>query len=253
MTRRRKPDPGPSAIAPAAADEEISALARRYRRESIATLIAVSRNSRAPASARAAAAAKVLEYSDGRPAQARQVTVSDLTIMSPDQRQELLHALLIQYETEMPGVFKAMMTEAYNEALHKVTASPKPPRFTRGPPRQRLPHQPQREPSATAPPRSGASAEVSSPIVARGDGIATGEQPQPVPPPDNVVPLPRGTHPAIVLPPPASSDCAGAAGSVPAGGAHPSVLARSALPGQLALDRSLRDYQLHDRCPWWRQ
>ena len=65
---------------------------------------------------RAQAARDILSYSDGRPSQARQVTVADLEAMSPAHRQELLETLLIRYETEMPGTFKAMMVEAYHEA-----------------------------------------------------------------------------------------------------------------------------------------
>src|SRR5215471_9909193 len=69
------------------ADEEVTKLARRYRPESLATLISVCRDERAPASARVSAASKLLEYSDGKPGQAKPVTVADVAAMSDEQRQ----------------------------------------------------------------------------------------------------------------------------------------------------------------------
>src|SRR5207302_9478835 len=107
MIRRR--DPGPASHV---TDDEITKLSRRFRLESIATLISVCRDERAPATARAQAATKLLEYSDGRPGQARQVTVADLAAMTAEQRHELFSALVTYYETDMPGFLKQVMEEA---------------------------------------------------------------------------------------------------------------------------------------------
>ena len=112
-------------------DDEVTSIARRYRRVSIATLISVCRNERAPAAARATAAAKLLEYSDGRPGAARPVTVADLDLMTPEDRQELWMALFTHYEAVMPGEIKELMTAAYVEAMQRV-ASTRPNRFQRG-------------------------------------------------------------------------------------------------------------------------
>jgi hypothetical protein len=125
-------------------DDEVTSIARRYRREAAATLVTVCRDEDAPASARAQAATKLLEYADGRPVAAKQVTVTDVAAMTDEQRQELLHALLTHYETEMPGQFKAMMTEAFSEAMARqaLPAPQRTNRFRRGAPRPPLIAQP---------------------------------------------------------------------------------------------------------------
>src|SRR5215469_6126703 len=114
------------------ADEEVRKLARRYRPESIATLIAVCRDERAPASARVSAASKLLEYSDGKPGQAKPVTVADVAAMSDEQRQQLLDALLGHYA---PGGFRALLAQSCDEAVRKyqqTLAAHRPKRFQRG-------------------------------------------------------------------------------------------------------------------------
>jgi len=126
---------------PISLDDEVVSLARRYRKEALASLVTVLRDEHAPASARAAASAKLLEYSDGKPSQARQLTVADVSAMTPSLRQELLHALLVHYQTEMPAQFKAMLKASVDEALRLQAALPKPPltdpakvtKFKRGP------------------------------------------------------------------------------------------------------------------------
>jgi hypothetical protein len=50
-------------------DDEVTSIARRYKVEAVATLIAVCRNEDAPASARATAATTLLAYAEGRPSQ----------------------------------------------------------------------------------------------------------------------------------------------------------------------------------------
>jgi len=114
------------------ADEEVRKLARRYRPESIATLIAVCRNERAPASARASAASKLSEYSDGKPGQAKQVTVTDVAAMSDEERQQLLDVLLGHYAH---GGFRTLLAMACDEAVRQyqqTLAAHKPKRFQRG-------------------------------------------------------------------------------------------------------------------------
>jgi hypothetical protein len=62
----------------------------------------------------------------GKPPQARPITVADVAQMSPQQRSELLHVLLVHYETEIPGHFKELMIEAYREAQQQLE-QPKDP------------------------------------------------------------------------------------------------------------------------------
>jgi len=102
------------------ADEEVTKLVRRYRPESLATLISVCRDERAPASARASAASKLLEYSDGKPGQAKQVTVTDVAAMSDKQRQQLLDALLGHCA---PGGFQALLAQSCDEAVKQYQQS----------------------------------------------------------------------------------------------------------------------------------
>jgi hypothetical protein len=81
-----------------ALDDSAASLARKVSRESIATLIAVSRDPHAPASARAQCATKLLEIGHGRPALAKPMTVADLAGMSPELRRDLFLALWCHYE-----------------------------------------------------------------------------------------------------------------------------------------------------------
>jgi hypothetical protein len=100
-------------------DDEVVTLARRYRKEALASLVTVLRDEHAPASARAAASAKLLEYSDGKPGMARQLTVADIGNMPDDLRQQLLEALLTYY---MPGGFQALLKAACDDAVAKFAA-----------------------------------------------------------------------------------------------------------------------------------
>src|SRR6266478_3759310 len=112
-------------------DDSITRFARHYRLEAAAVLVQIAKDESAPPQARAAAAEKILAYSDGRPGAARSITVADLELMDDEQRQDLLHALLTRYELEMPGQFKQMMEQAYVAAMQRM-ATPRPNRFTRG-------------------------------------------------------------------------------------------------------------------------
>jgi hypothetical protein len=149
------------------ADDEIVSLARFYRRESLATLVAVSRDQSAPASARAQAASRLLEYSDGRPSQARQITVADIGQMSASLREELLSALLLHYQVELPDQFRSMIVDqamalhqAHQAALAQQAALPKPNRFKRQAPVAAEP--PPSDPAAEAI-RGDLSAKVDAP------------------------------------------------------------------------------------------
>jgi hypothetical protein len=133
-------------------DDSVTKFAQRYRLEAAAVLVQIAKDESASPQARAAAAEKILLYSDGRPGPAKQVTVADLELMADEQRQDLLHALLTRYETEMPGQFKQMMTEAYTEAMAQQASQPRPCRFTRGTPTPKLPHQHQPVPAVVKKP-----------------------------------------------------------------------------------------------------
>jgi hypothetical protein len=234
-------------------DDEVTSIARRYRIEAAATLVTVCRDDNAPASARAQAATKLLEYADGRPGAAQPIKVSDLELMDDEQRRALLHALLTRYETEVPGQFKQMMEEAYVAAMQRMASpqrigftrgspEPKEIRFTRGAPvpAKQVNH------ARSVPGRlkNGAAAYAHTParIARPGAAPAVPERSETERfAPDNVVPLPIGTHPVIpqhdLLP----------IHEAPVNGVHPDVLARSALPPRLALDSS---FYRGSQYPW---
>jgi hypothetical protein len=111
--------------------DSITRFAQRHRLLAAAALVQIIRDEDASPQARAAAAEKILLYSDGRPGAAQPVTVADLDLMSPEERQSLWMALFTSYEEDMPGQVKELMTSAYVEALQRV-ASPRPNRFQRG-------------------------------------------------------------------------------------------------------------------------
>ena len=118
---------------PITIDDEVVSLARRYRREAVASLVTVLRDESAPASARAQASAKLLEYSDGKPGQARQISVADLQSMPDDLRQQLLEALLNHYQPDGYRLFvEQTMQQCIDDAMAQASL-PKPNRFKRGP------------------------------------------------------------------------------------------------------------------------
>jgi hypothetical protein len=109
--------------------DEVATIARRFRKESIAALVAVTRDARAPAAARAQAATKLLEYASGRPTQAKQVTVADVATMSMDETMALLRACCDRIERQCPGLLW--------DVLNKAALEPGPlrrNRFSRGEP-----------------------------------------------------------------------------------------------------------------------
>jgi hypothetical protein len=110
-------------------DDEVVRLARRFRKEAVASLVATLRDDRAPASAKASASATLLSYSDGKPGMARQISVADIGQMTPALRQELLHALLVHFQTELPAQFQALLKSAVDDAVAQARltfAKPKP-------------------------------------------------------------------------------------------------------------------------------
>jgi len=112
-------------------DDEVVSLARRYRKEAVASLVTVLRDPNSPASSKASASATLLAYSDGKPGQARQLTVADLASMPDDLRMELLQALLHHY---IPGGWQALLKQACDDAVAQARLTfSKPNRFRRGP------------------------------------------------------------------------------------------------------------------------
>jgi hypothetical protein len=221
-------------------DEEVAAVARRYRRAALATLITVARNERAPASARAQAASRLLEYSDGKPAQARPPVIADLATMPLEQRMQLWNELTFSFNAEegLPAELQRMLNEAYEYAVQRQAERqgarrdpnapdlgsdepgavlPRPNRYTRGNPEPPSPHRLQREPiirpggaPLSAPlaaslgnPDRGA--QVEGPVIVGPPAASTVEPPEGAEP-DNVIPLnpplPRGCHPLIRQPAP---------------------------------------------------
>ena len=182
---------GPS---PITIDDEVVSLARRYRKEALASLVTVLRDESAPASARAQASAKLLEYSDGKPGQARQITIADVSHMPDELRQQLLDALLGHY---MPNGQRALLKAACDEAVARAGLSLRVG-FVRGPKAQAALNPPPA--SAVQPQRSSAQAELEPAAYA-----ATAEAPPSHDsranaltndPPDNVVPI-HGDRPAF--------------------------------------------------------
>jgi hypothetical protein len=112
------------------ADDVLVRFARRYRETAAAALIDIIQDPNAPASSRAQAARDILSYSDGRPGQAKPITVADLGNMSDEQRRELLHVLVTHY---FPGGIEALIKQAVEDAFTANALAVKPPRFTRGP------------------------------------------------------------------------------------------------------------------------
>src|SRR5437764_123661 len=104
---------------------------RRARAEALALLAVTVRDDSAPLNVRVQAARELLTRSD----QTRQVTRADLEAMSDVQRAELLHLLLVNYETEFPGFVKQFVDAAVEQAVKQMVADEKQrrPRFRRGP------------------------------------------------------------------------------------------------------------------------
>jgi hypothetical protein len=130
-------------------DAEIATICRRYSVEAIATLIACCRDDDASASAKAAAATKLLEFGGGRPGIARQITTADISAMSDDQRVDLLRLLVEHYFPD--DGFQDALRRLYGDLIAlpakakktktKQAAKPVPKtnRFHRSPPKPKRP------------------------------------------------------------------------------------------------------------------
>jgi hypothetical protein len=136
-------------------DDSLIRFAQTYRLEAAAVLVQVAKDETAPAAARSSAAEKILAYSDGKPSQARQLTVGDLQAMPDDLKMELLQALLSHY---MPDGFQKILKSACDDAVAQFAAvqaaslpklnRTKIPKFVRRAPVADLP--PALEPAADA-------------------------------------------------------------------------------------------------------
>src|SRR5215831_19108296 len=108
-------------------DDSVTKFAQKHRMLAAAALVQIAGDESAAPNARAAAAEKILAYSDGRPGISRRITVSDVASLTADQREQLAEALvgvmphnerqhflallLTYYELAMPGEFKVKMVE----------------------------------------------------------------------------------------------------------------------------------------------
>jgi hypothetical protein len=160
--------------------DEVATLARRYRKESIATLIAAIRDERARPTARITAAVKLLEYASGKPGPARQVTIADVNAMTRDECVDLLHACCERLERVEPGLLWEIMGKTVERA-----GVPRSSRFTRGSASPLPRHVP--------PPRPSRNAAI-EPLSASADGApkppSAPPHRQPPPPTPEPSPLP---------------------------------------------------------------
>src|SRR5215831_9971086 len=97
----------------------------RFRDDAIACLVQLVRDESASSAARASAARDILNWSVGRPQQAKQISVADLAEMTPEQRHQLLQALLTHY---CPDGFQAILKQSVDEALARLPP-PSSPKF----------------------------------------------------------------------------------------------------------------------------
>jgi hypothetical protein len=106
----------------------------RFRDDAVACLVQIVRDENASPAARAQAARDILEYSDGRPQAAKQITVADIGRMTDQQRRELLHALLTHYLPE--GALQDLLRQSVDDAVKLLPAPPTPKwGFRRGNPK----------------------------------------------------------------------------------------------------------------------
>jgi hypothetical protein len=240
----------------AASDIEAIEIARRYRKESLATLISVCRDPKAPASARAMAARTLLERSDGKPSQTKPLTVADLATMPEELQFELLSELLLHRKLAFPQWFEALIEKLARLRLEiyypDLASRPDfqwgdrpdpPPRL--GPP---LPDRRRSKPRLRDPGRASNHVRDDRDPEPDPDPRPTPPPlPQPEPPHTPLPAEPNGDRPAPfglrygLDAPPAPSRITGGAATANGpdghnGGIHPDVLFKSTLPPKLALD-----------------
>jgi hypothetical protein len=131
-------------------------MARRYRAEAVCLLVATIRNERAPASARSAAAAKLLELG-GVPTEP--IRVADLGALDEDELEDLFVALLSHYGVALKSFAREV------RLLHRTVEAQL--ELKRMKERQRpLPH---RTSSKSAPPSPGPAETPSAPASDAGN------------------------------------------------------------------------------------
>jgi hypothetical protein len=150
--------------------DDLVQFARLYRREAAAALVDIVRDEGASANARAQAARDILSYSDGKPQQAKQVTLTDLDKLTQQERVSLLYDLMQRCESET-GIIQAMMRDAVIEAAAIAASNQPTPRFgfRRGNPMLALPTPPALQIDAELRPRTRgrAPAQAGAPILHR--------------------------------------------------------------------------------------
>jgi hypothetical protein len=170
-------------------NDSLISFARRFRQEAAAALIAVIRDDDASPSARVQAAEKILSYSDGRPGQSKPITVSDIGRLTDAERSELLHSLLLHYETTLPeGRLKDLFDQCVATAVASTAAKPA---MRRGAPIPSNQSRLQRPPS----PDPVAAAAMDAELQDDHEPPPAALAPKPAPPPpDNVVRI----HPSVL-------------------------------------------------------
>jgi hypothetical protein len=97
---RRKPPPAPSPASSVASDR-LAKGARHFDDHIIATLYAITKDPKAPASAKTSACIKLAELGYGKPAQARALTSADVEAM-PDEQFETLWQAMGRFRAALP-------------------------------------------------------------------------------------------------------------------------------------------------------
>ena len=119
------------------ADESVTRFAQKHRLRAAAALVQIVDDEDASANARVSASQSILAYRDGRPGQARQVTIADVAGMSRDECVDLVQACCERLERAEPGLFWQIMGQTVERA-----GVQRPNRFTRGEPERRPVHVP---------------------------------------------------------------------------------------------------------------
>jgi hypothetical protein len=133
----------------------LSALARSFRHQTIATLVTISNDPSRSDTARTMAARTLMEYDSGRPGNTRPVAVDDVSDLDDDQFERVFHAVMRRIEARQPGFYKTIIQQIVDAMLAKqmaALATPRPNRFKRGPQAQPVPPDPEPtfEPAADA-------------------------------------------------------------------------------------------------------
>jgi hypothetical protein len=102
----------------------VTRFAQKFRLEAAAALVQIIRDESASPNARANAAEKLINYSDGRPGAPRPIMVEDLKGMTDAARMSLLKALGTFYT---PTEFKTLIGEAVDAAMEAERERPPPP------------------------------------------------------------------------------------------------------------------------------